>query len=75
MTRSEAAVLCTCSERTVSRAVQSGRIGGKWRGREFLLDASDVELFRLSRERASDPLRPLRQFVSDLLERESAHAG
>jgi len=31
--------------------------------------------FRLSRERASHPLRPLRQFISDLLERESAHAG
>jgi len=74
LTRSEAARVAGCSTRTIARAIQRGAIGGKLQGRELLLDAADVKAFRLSRERTGDPLAPLREFISDLLERESANA-
>jgi hypothetical protein len=54
--------------------IRNGRISGKLRGRESLLDARDVEAFRLSRERQGDPLQPMREFIGDLLERETACA-
>jgi hypothetical protein len=62
-----------CSPRTLSRAVQRGRLGASMDGRRLMFDHAEVRAFAQSRERRGDPLSQARVFVSELLQRETAH--